>query len=457
MLPLILIFAIEENASRIIQNINYLSIILVIVSSVFLAISGLNERISLRVIFWFYTYVFMAAVPLFQIYYNAWRYRPAESLITLGIVLIIIGSLFFELGYRLSRVKLRSRVMGLRQIEIKKWTIMIYVVLTITIIATLINGFDISSSIVRRLFGNTYSPIENIVEFTLRPSIFFLTILLIFYFKCKNVFGISSIGKIFLVILIIFLLINPFSGARSLIFFLYFGLFFIIYKDKLLNIKFFFVYFLFLGILGSQLQEELRRNFTLGSQDADSATTLDYIFGGSFDGFENTIHTIAHLSEYGSTYGYQLIGAILFFIPRHLWPTKPTGSGEYLSDNYISNYFEIYFTNIATPLISEIIINTHYLIAPLLMYLVGKICAKIDFTFKNNINITKRINYVTGKVYVTYLMLFYPVSLGAFFFMLRGDLMTSLSFIVGLLISSYFIFIFSTSRISRSTTSLLYD
>jgi hypothetical protein len=450
MLPIASIAVIEGDIYGVFRNGNYSSIVLLFVCSLFLSSSGIRERMSLRVVFWFYYYVFMAAIPALQIYYDAWRYKPNEGLISLSIILVTLSGLFFELGYRLSRANSTIKIVNYRNLNIDKWSILAWGLLVFTIISTLINGFDVSTSVIRRMFGNTYSPLESVLEFTIRPAIFFLMIALIYYLRSKMTLSVSSIGKCLIVTLTLGLLMNPFSGARSLIFFLYFGVFFVAFKNKLINIRYFFLYFLFLGIIGSKLQEEIRRNFTLAATDGDSGSTLDYIFGGSFDGFENTVHTIAYISEYGSTFGHQILGAVLFFIPRELWPGKPTGSGDYLSNVYLSNYFEIYFSNIATPLISEFLINSNIFLAPVLMLVLGKYCASIDFAYKNQIQSVKHLNQQTGRVYLTRQMLFYPVSLGAFFFILRGDLMTGLSFIVGLLISSYLVFFLITSRNSKN-------
>ena len=58
------------------------------------------------------------------------------------------------------------------------------------------------------------------------------------------------------------------------------------------------------------------------------------------------------VSQMGSFKGKQLLGAMLFFIPRSIWPSKPIGSGA-----TIAIYQRQSFKNISCPIIGEAIIN----------------------------------------------------------------------------------------------------
>jgi hypothetical protein len=57
-------------------------------------------------------------------------------------------------------------------------------------------------------------------------------------------------------------------------------------------------------------------------------------------------------STNGVTFGFQLLGALLFWIPRSIWVDKPIGSGE-----LVAEYSGYSFTNIASPLWAEAYIN----------------------------------------------------------------------------------------------------
>ena len=48
---------------------------------------------------------------------------------------------------------------------------------------------------------------------------------------------------------------------------------------------------------------------------------------GDYDAFQMTSNTVASVSEQGFDYGYHLLGSILFFVPREVWPSKPNGTG----------------------------------------------------------------------------------------------------------------------------------
>jgi len=57
------------------------------------------------------------------------------------------------------------------------------------------------------------------------------------------------------------------------------------------------------------------------------------------------------------TYGRQLVGALLFFVPRSIWPNKPVGSGHFVAENMLMTRYSFWFTNISMPFPGEGYIN----------------------------------------------------------------------------------------------------
>jgi hypothetical protein len=49
------------------------------------------------------------------------------------------------------------------------------------------------------------------------------------------------------------------------------------------------------------------------------------------------------------TYGRQLVGALLFFVPSSLWPNKPIGSGTLVAENMLMTRYSFWYTNISMP------------------------------------------------------------------------------------------------------------
>ena len=117
------------------------------------------------------------------------------------------------------------------------------------------------------------------------------------------------------------------------------------------------------------------------------------------------------------TYGQQLIGVFLFFIPRSIWPNKPIGSGS-----FVAHETDLSFDNISMPYFAEGYINFGFIGIILFTYLLAVITAKADQYFWGKSE--KKINDIA-----------YLLFCGLLIFILRGDLMSSFSYTCGALAS----------------------
>lgn len=73
---------------------------------------------------------------------------------------------------------------------------------------------------------------------------------------------------------------------------------------------------------------------------------------GDFDSFSQIINTAHFVDVNGVTWGNQMLGVLLFWVPRSWWVGKPTDTGILLAD------FKGYgFTNLSAPLPAEFFIN----------------------------------------------------------------------------------------------------
>lgn len=115
------------------------------------------------------------------------------------------------------------------------------------------------------------------------------------------------------------------------------------------------------------------------------------------------------------TYGNQLLGAVLFFVPRSLWLTKPLGSGHFVAQQ---NNF--YYDNVSMPYIAEGYLNGGLLVVFLFIAVIAYVCAVYDNRFWNTQTAIARFR-------IRYLIL-----LGMFFFILRGDLMNGIAYSVAI-------------------------
>lgn len=78
----------------------------------------------------------------------------------------------------------------------------------------------------------------------------------------------------------------------------------------------------------------------------------DALLDGDYDSFGQLNNTVWYVDAFGITFGNQLTGAILFWVPRSLWETKPVDTGILLAE---SRGYD--FSNLSAPLPAELYIN----------------------------------------------------------------------------------------------------
>jgi len=125
---------------------------------------------------------------------------------------------------------------------------------------------------------------------------------------------------------------------------------------KFLNILFFSV---IVGLPMSQLithsdygiTELIEKPSRLMAQIDQGILTQGYI-SLNYDAFLNVGVIIEVVQEEGFSYGYQLLSALLFFIPRSLWVGKPQASGLVVGD-HLEEFYNFNFKNVSNPFLSE--------------------------------------------------------------------------------------------------------
>ena len=113
----------------------------------------------------------------------------------------------------------------------------------------------------------------------------------------------------------------------------------------------------------------------------------------------------------------QLIGSISFCVPRGLWADKPTGTGHTLLTN-----INAVFTNISANYYAEGYANFGYIGMFLFALVMGFFLRNLDEKFIRKLT-TGQGSDETLPIYL--------VSLGFLIFIMRGDLLSSLSFFIG--------------------------
>lgn len=141
----------------------------------------------------------------------------------------------------------------------------------------------------------------------------------------------------------------------------------------------------------------------------------DYYKTANYDTYQMLIATCQATDKCGFTYGRQLLGTLLFFVPRSIWPGKPVGTGA-----YVSKLLNFSFSNVSAPMVAESYID--FGVAGVIVFAViaGVAVARIDASFwdkgfeKNNAGI--KIGYIYFAAY--------------FMFLCRGSLQSTFSYLI---------------------------
>ena len=143
---------------------------------------------------------------------------------------------------------------------------------------------------------------------------------------------------------------------------------------------------------------------------------------GHFDAFQNFVLLI---NEEIITGGRQLLGALLFFVQDASWYTKPLGTGTLLATALNFNHI-----NVAMPYFGEGYANFGYIGVALFLVLIVIFNAYLDTSFHNKV---QSLFIKTGYLFL----------LGFEFYVLRGDLSSSVkkgtSFLLALILVYFYL------------------
>lgn len=138
---------------------------------------------------------------------------------------------------------------------------------------------------------------------------------------------------------------------------------------------------------------------------------------GDYDAYSMLTMTVEHVKSHGTTWGRQLLGVALFWVPRALWPNKPIGSGA-----LVATARGFSFTNLSSPLPAEGLINFGVVGVFLFAFVCGRVMAALDGAYWDGLD-------RSGKRTRRYDIL-YPFICIMFFFVSRGDLLSSFAYMV---------------------------
>lgn len=143
------------------------------------------------------------------------------------------------------------------------------------------------------------------------------------------------------------------------------------------------------------------------------------MLSGDFDSHAQVVNAFEYVDENGFTWGRQLMGAILFWVPRAIWPDKPLATGIILAD---SKGYE--FNNLSSPIWAELFVDGGWLFVVVGMFALGFLFRRLD----QHVEVSLRVRRVPGLL--ACILPFFSVMAW------RGSLMVAFSGLVVILVSA---------------------
>lgn len=271
---------------------------------------------------------------------------------------------------------------------------------------------------------------NQIMGLLITKFIMYIPLFFVYYFIIEYKEKKSKKILFYLIIWFIILIIckNPFTDKRNGIGPIYLSIFLFIILKKY-NARNFLIYISVIFIIGLPITAVIT-NTKLGLNEVisnfskyfNSDQILKQFYELHFDAYSNLNVAIEYVKIYGVSFGKQLIGAFLFFIPRELWVGKPLNSGM-LTGNYLIDNYGFFYNNLSSPITAEAYFNGG---------LVGIII--FAFIFSKWSKLVYR--WLSSNSYYTLVAWYMTIHL---FFLMRGDLMNGIAYLMGPICAIYFL------------------
>lgn len=149
---------------------------------------------------------------------------------------------------------------------------------------------------------------------------------------------------------------------------------------------------------------------------------VDALLSGDFDAFVQLANTLTYVDSQGITWGRQILGALLFWVPRSIWPGKPNDTGVVLAE-----HMGYRFSNLSSPIWSELFMDFGWLGAIIGLGLLGYWFRVWDTHTDLYLRVS-RIPPIVVCAVAFYLLI-----------VLRGSLLNAASYLAVILLASWFV------------------
>lgn len=413
----------------------YISFLCVIISNMILMLNCFKNKDNYFeiIILSFYTLFFIIA-PILQI--SKYKFPTTFLIREDYLVIANICNFVFMISYiffRYINLNKYKTILNTKKEEkildfkLNKLTIMFMCIIFLTYFIP--NFKDIIYQILNRTSTDGES-LNQVSHLIINKFIMFIPLLFVYYFI--NEYRVTKEKKYIMLIIIWFIILlickNPFNEKRNALGPIYLSIILYIYMDRInprtIYIIFTTVFIVFLPITSLITHTEYGLNsIVYAFKDGfNSDIIMKQFFELHFDAYANLNAAIEYVKLNGISYGIQLIGSILFFIPRSIWNMKPLSSGI-VTGNYLMQNYSFHFNNLSCPITAEGYYNFGIVGVIFLAFLLSKLSKKVKQMSKYN-------------SYYRLLACYIIVHL---FFLMRGDLMNGIAYLIGPMCALYFL------------------
>lgn len=375
----------------------------------------------------FFNYIFFSLVPLIELEYSViyWggkgfeeiQYSWVGLLIFFANIFVIISYFFIYkfTGNKVSEISyhFRSEDKPINKLNSLHSLLILIFVLLLAFFIFSVHNFSIASLLLRggELSQKNYEGTTALLLFEGFIRLLPFCVLIALVTTVRGSLGL----KIFLFFIAI-LCVFPTAIARFRVPALYLSLAVFLFPWLLIQRRILITY-LFGFIYIFPILDSFR--YFSGIEDLGQSLDVSFVEKGHFDAFQNFVRLVF---EYPITYGYQLLGVFLFWLPRSFWEDKPIGSGATLAEELSYSY-----VNISSAWLAEGWINFGFLGVIIFAILLGLLAASLDKEF-----------WIKGMGLET--SVYYIMFSGFILFLMRGDLLSGAAFLVGFALAQFIAF-----------------
>lgn len=390
-------------------------------SAVFVSVCS-EDKVNLGLVYFVFSFVFLNLLP--WLHYSSqiliWRSTALVDRIyvEVNVLLFLTNSIVFYINRIKVKYSSQSRVQNYILINWFGKSFLLILSVIGFFVTLAINDFSILNLFFRGLIEeNRNSPIESSALLLLLTLCARMLTFFTFVFAATQIEKSTILKSCLFVLLLI--TIFPTGVARFMVGMVYLPIA-MIYFPILRSGRVFAASLILSLVLVFPFLDQFRYFAEWGS--INLIPSVDYFYAAHFDAYENLATAI---SSNFVTYGWQLLGVMLFYVPRLYWDAKPVGSGQQMADD--QGYI---FNNISMPYLGEGYINFGILGLFMFALILAYAMRRLDAHYRYKVFDRGGVDFSTA---------FYFYLLGSLFFILRGDLLSSVAYFSSGVFVAYFV------------------